>query len=322
MFSFNSPYGACPDCNGLGTCMHFTEYLVVPDAGLSLREGAIAPWAKSTSPYQTQTLQALAAHYKFDRKKKWKDLPAHVQQLFLYGSGEEVVTFAYDDGMRSYKTKKPFEGVIPNLERRWKETDSSAVREELGKYLVSIPAFKEGTTPRSLADIIAFNKAHADTELRWFGQETFEAANLLEAQFHRCDLNNTDWTRATLASARFAEVKLTGAQFREAQTLGLGFHDSLLVGADLRGISFRKQTIEQLDLSDADVSGCDFRDAIFEGGSLRDAHLKNTRFDGADLRAADLGGLRITALAQFFKGAILSTDQAAALVSGLGIRVV
>lgn len=116
----------------------------------------------------------------------------------------------------------------------------------------------------------------------------------------------------------FNDVKLTGAHFTGAQTLGLSFDDSLLVGADLRGVSFRKQTLERLNLSDADLAGCDLREAVFDGGSLRDANLKNAQFDGADLRSVDLGGLKIMNVAQFFNGAVMSSDQAAMLIGGLG----
>ncbi|WP_431798471.1 pentapeptide repeat-containing protein [Cupriavidus metallidurans] len=119
----------------------------------------------------------------------------------------------------------------------------------------------------------------------------FTMANATEARFCNCDLNNTQWDRARLAGTIFTETKLTGARFREAATLGLVFHSSLLVGSDLRGVSFRKQRLEQIDLSDADLAGCDFRDAVFEGGRLRGANLKQARFDGADLRLADIGGL-------------------------------
>jgi excinuclease ABC subunit A len=134
LFSFNNPFGACPSCDGLGTQFYMDPDLVVPDHGLSLKKGAIAPWSRSTSPYYTQTLQALAKQYKFSMTAPWSQLPEEAQNVILYGTGEEVVTFAYDDGMRSYKTKKPFEGVIPNLERRWRETDSSWAREEIERY--------------------------------------------------------------------------------------------------------------------------------------------------------------------------------------------
>ncbi len=136
LFSFNNPFGACPKCDGLGTELRFEAALVVPDASLSLRKGAIIPWARTgnSSPYYTQTLDALAKHYKVSMNTPWHELPERVQNAILYGTGSEAVTFVYDDGMRSFKTTKPFEGVINNIERRWKESDSAWVREELGRY--------------------------------------------------------------------------------------------------------------------------------------------------------------------------------------------
>ncbi|EGJ21431.1 excinuclease ABC subunit UvrA [Cereibacter sphaeroides] len=134
LFSFNAPFGACPECDGLGMELFFDERLVVPDQGLTLKQGAIAPWAKSKSPYYTQTIEALARHYGFDPKKKWKDLPFNVQSVFLRGSGEEEITFRYDEGGRIYQVSRSFEGVIPNMERRYRETDSAWVREEFERY--------------------------------------------------------------------------------------------------------------------------------------------------------------------------------------------
>ncbi len=134
LFSFNAPFGACPACDGLGVELFFDERLVVPDQGLTLMQGALAPWAKSKSPYFTQTIQALAKHYEFDAKKKWKDLPAHVHQVFLHGSGDEEIRFRYDEGGRIYEVSRVFEGVIPNMERRYRETDSNWVREEFERY--------------------------------------------------------------------------------------------------------------------------------------------------------------------------------------------
>ncbi len=136
IFSFNNPFGACPACDGLGTELKFEPEMVVPDANLSLRQGAIAPWAKTgaTSPYYTQTLEALAKHYKFSMTTPWKDIPKKSRDVILNGTGEEEVTITYDDGLRSYKTKKVFEGVIGNIERRWRETDSEWMREELAQY--------------------------------------------------------------------------------------------------------------------------------------------------------------------------------------------
>ena len=134
LFSFNNPFGACPACDGLGTEMYFDEELVVPDRNLSLQKGAIAPWANSSSPYYKQTLKAITDHYGVAMTVPFVELPLKVQECILYGSGKEQIEFSYDDGLRSYKTKKVFEGIIPNMERRYRETDSNWAREELGKY--------------------------------------------------------------------------------------------------------------------------------------------------------------------------------------------
>ncbi|HEX3756217.1 MAG TPA: excinuclease ABC subunit UvrA [Rhizomicrobium sp.] len=134
LFSFNNPHGACPECDGLGTQNYFDEDLVVPDPSLSLKKGAIAPWAKSSSPYYLQTLEALARHYKFSMNDAFEDLPKKACEVILHGSGEEEIKFIYDDGMRRYETRKEFEGVIPNMDRRYSETDSGWVQEELGRF--------------------------------------------------------------------------------------------------------------------------------------------------------------------------------------------
>ncbi|WP_093117139.1 excinuclease ABC subunit UvrA [Salinihabitans flavidus] len=134
LFSFNAPFGACPECDGLGMELFFDERLVVPDETLKISDGALAPWRKGKSPYFTQTIQAIARHYEFDWNARWKDLPAHVQQVFLYGSGEEEIPFRYDEGGRVYQVTRSFEGVIPNMERRYRETDSNWIREEFERY--------------------------------------------------------------------------------------------------------------------------------------------------------------------------------------------
>jgi excinuclease ABC subunit A len=139
LFSFNNPYGACPACGGLGVEQHIDPDLVVPDKELTLRKGAIAPWAKSSSPYYVQTLQALGKFYKFTLDTKWKDLPKKTQNAILFGSGDDEIKFSYEDGVRSYDTKKPFEGVVTNIERRFRETESEWAREELGKYFADVP---------------------------------------------------------------------------------------------------------------------------------------------------------------------------------------
>ncbi|MEM8792208.1 MAG: excinuclease ABC subunit UvrA [Pseudomonadota bacterium] len=134
LFSFNAPFGACPECDGLGIEMFFDEDLVVPDQTISLMDGALAPWAKSKTPTFRQTLEALAKHYDFSPIKPWEKLPKHIRQLMLYGSGEEEISFRYDDGGRVYQISRTFEGVIPNMERRYRETDSSWIREEFERY--------------------------------------------------------------------------------------------------------------------------------------------------------------------------------------------
>jgi excinuclease ABC subunit A len=139
LFSFNNPFGACPACGGLGVEAHIDADLIIPDKNQTLRKGAIAPWAKSTSPYYTQTLEALGKHYRFTLDTKWKDLGKKTQDAILYGSGDAAIRFVYDDGLRSYETKKPFEGVVTNLERRYKETESEWAREEISKYFTDIP---------------------------------------------------------------------------------------------------------------------------------------------------------------------------------------
>ena len=134
LFSFNNPFGACPACDGLGTEMYFDPELVIPDDRLSLDEGAVAPWAGSSSPYYKQTLESLAKHYKIKMTTSFAKLPKKVRDAILYGSGKTAIPMTYDDGKNAYDITKPFEGVIPNMERRWRETDSSWIREELSKY--------------------------------------------------------------------------------------------------------------------------------------------------------------------------------------------
>ncbi|MDP2063014.1 MAG: excinuclease ABC subunit UvrA [Phaeovulum sp.] len=134
LFSFNAPFGACPVCDGLGVELFFDERLVVPDVTLSVMQGALAPWAKSKSPYFTQTIDALARHYGFDKRTAWKALPESVQRLFLYGSGSDEIKFRFDEGGRVYEVTRNFEGIIPNMERRYRETESAWSREEMERY--------------------------------------------------------------------------------------------------------------------------------------------------------------------------------------------
>ncbi|WP_394075517.1 excinuclease ABC subunit UvrA [Xanthobacter albus] len=177
LFSFNNPFGACPACDGLGVEQTIDADLVVPDRMRSLKQGAIAPWAKSTSPYYGQTLDALAKHYQFKLNVPWCDLPQKARDVLLYGSEGEKVTFSYNDGMRAYDTEKSFEGVVRNLERRWKETDSDWAREEISKYFSTVPCSACGgyrLKPEALAVKVAGRHIGQVGELsvkaaaRWF----------------------------------------------------------------------------------------------------------------------------------------------------------
>jgi excinuclease ABC subunit A len=138
LFSFNNPFGACPTCDGLGSQQKVDEALIVPEPARTLRDGAIAPWAKSTSPYYNQTLEALGKVFDFKLSSRWNELSEEAQKAILEGT-EEKIEFHYADGARSYKTVKNFEGIVPNLERRWKETDSAWAREEIERYMSAAP---------------------------------------------------------------------------------------------------------------------------------------------------------------------------------------
>ena len=134
LFSFNAPVGACTECDGLGVELFFDERLVVPDPSLSLFNGALAPWAKGKSPYYKQTIESLAKYYDFNTNAAWRDLPETIHKLMLHGSGKKEIKFRYDDGGRVYEVTRNFEGIIPNMERRYRETDSNWVREEFERY--------------------------------------------------------------------------------------------------------------------------------------------------------------------------------------------
>ena len=138
LFSFNNPAGACPACDGLGVQLKFDPELVVPDHDKTLKQGAVAPWAKGPSPLYAQTLEALAKHYRCKLTAPWRDLSKELKNAILFGT-KEPIRFVYDDGVRRYETTKSFEGVLPNLERRWKETDSAWVREDLERYQSEAP---------------------------------------------------------------------------------------------------------------------------------------------------------------------------------------
>src|SRR5438309_2182706 len=134
LFSFNNPFGACPSCDGLGTKLYFDPDLVVHDVRRSLAEGAVSPWSHSSSQYYTQTLESIARHFRKSMRTPWQDLPEKMRRTILHGSDGEPVRMTYDDGLRKYTTERPFEGVLPNMERRFRETDSAWIKEELGRY--------------------------------------------------------------------------------------------------------------------------------------------------------------------------------------------
>ena len=177
LFSFNNPFGACPSCDGLGTASHFDAQLVVPDKNATLRGGALAPWANSSSKYYLQTLESLARHFQFSLDESFAKLDDKVQSVILMGSGKEAVVMTYDDGLRSYRTQKPFEGLIPNLTRRYRETDSNWVREELDKFRANHPCdtcHGKRLKPESLAvkidakDISDISSLSIADALAWF----------------------------------------------------------------------------------------------------------------------------------------------------------
>ena len=178
LFSFNSPHGACPHCDGLGQEMYMDPDLVVPDQEKTIAEGAVEPWSKSFSKYYIQTLESVAKAYKASIHKPWHELDDKVRTAIMYGTNNKPITFTYDEGSRSYKTTKPFEGVIPNLERRLKETDSQSQIDELSKYQESAPCEEcKGYRLKPEALAVKINGKHiseagevsiADAQ-QWFG---------------------------------------------------------------------------------------------------------------------------------------------------------
>lgn len=178
LFSFNNPFGACSACDGLGTEMFFDAELVVPDTDKSLAKGAIAPWAGSSSKYYAQTLESLANHFDFKLDVPWESLPKKVRELLLFGTGKEAVVMRYKDGSKTYEINKPFEGVVPNMERRWRETDSNWVRDELQRYQTIAPCetcHGKRLKPEALAvkidnrDISDVTDLSIDAAGAWFG---------------------------------------------------------------------------------------------------------------------------------------------------------
>ncbi len=179
LFSFNNPFGACPSCDGLGVQAEFDAELVVPNPALSLDDGALAPWADTSSKYYGQTLKSLAAHYGFKLSTPFRKLRKKDREAILFGSGGVPISMRYDDGLRKYETTRPFEGVIPNLARRFRETDSSWVREELSKYQTIAPcAACDGfrLKPEALAVRVAEMHAGAAAQMSIAGARDWFAA--------------------------------------------------------------------------------------------------------------------------------------------------
>ena len=175
LFSFNAPFGACPVCDGLGVELFFDDRLVVPDVTLKIADGALAPWRKGKSPYFLQTIEAIAKHYGFNKNARWKDLDPVIQEVFLRGSGKDEIQFRYDEGGRVYQVSRVFEGVIPNMERRYKETDSAWVREEFEGYQNNRPCGACGgfrLRPEALAVKIA--GLHAGQVVQMSIKEAFD----------------------------------------------------------------------------------------------------------------------------------------------------
>ncbi len=174
LFSFNAPFGACPACDGLGVELFFDERLVVPDVTLKIEDGALAPWRKGKSPYFLQTIESLAKHYGFKKTARWKDLPEKVQQVFLHGSGDEEIEFRYDEGGRVYQVKRNFEGVIPNMQRRYRETDSAWIREEFERYQNNRPCGTcQGFRLRGEALAVKIGGLHAGEVVQMSIKEAF-----------------------------------------------------------------------------------------------------------------------------------------------------
>ncbi len=223
MFSFNAPFGACPACDGLGVELYFDARLIVPDESVSLAKGAIAPWAKSTSPYIRQTIEALAKHYGFERNARWRDLTPEQQDVLLQGSKGEAIKFRYDEGGRVYEVKRPFEGIIPNMERRYRETDSAWSREELERYQNNRPCGTcEGyrLRPEALAVKIAGN--HVGQVVRLSIREAL------------------DWVEAAPATLSAQKQEISRAIFKEIRER-LGF--LVNVGLDYLTLSRNSGTL-------------------------------------------------------------------------------
>ncbi len=235
LFSFNAPQGACPACDGLGEKLLFDPQLVVPNEHLSLKQGAIVPWAKSNppSPYYMQVLASLAAEFGFSLETPWDQLPVEVKIVVLHGTAGRPVPLTFKDGRKEYTVKKAFEGVIGNLSRRLLQTDSAWMREELGKYQTAQPCETcEGKRlkPEALSvkvagrDISSITRLSVSDAVAWFGalndqltnqQQQIAKAILKEINERLGFLNNVgldylnlDRTSGTLSGGESQRIRL------------------------------------------------------------------------------------------------------------------
>ncbi|SFI42447.1 excinuclease ABC subunit UvrA [Jannaschia pohangensis] len=246
LFSFNAPFGACPTCDGLGMELFFDERLVVPDVTLTLAKGAIEPWNKGKSPYFIQTIDSIAKHYGFDKKLAWKDLPEQVQTVFLRGSGSQKIKFRYDEGGRVYEVTRVFEGVIPNMERRYRETDSNWVREEFERFQNNRPCGAcEGYRLRPEALAVKIGKLHVGQVVQMSIREALDWCEAVPGQLSK---QNNEIARAILKEIRerLGFLNNVGLQYltlsRNAGTLSGGESQRIRlasqIGSGLTGVLY------------------------------------------------------------------------------------
>ena len=247
LFSFNNPFGACPTCDGLGATIYVDPSLVVPNERLALAKGAVAPWANSSSQYYDQTLRSLARHFGVSMHEPWRELPEEVRGGILFGTGGAAVAMRYDDGLRSYETQKAFEGVVPNMERRWRETDSDWVRDEISRFQSSRPCEACGGNrlkPEALAvkidalHIGEVARMSVGQSLAWFQtlaeklkpKEREIAARILKEINERLDfLNDVGLTYLTLSRASATLSGGESQRIRLASQIGSGLTGVLYV---------------------------------------------------------------------------------------------
>ncbi|HEY4264263.1 MAG TPA: excinuclease ABC subunit UvrA, partial [Micropepsaceae bacterium] len=307
LFSFNNPHGACPECDGLGSKLYFDPAMVVPDESKTLREGVIAPWSRSSSPYYLQTLEAITRHYKAGVNTPWEDLPKKIRDAILFGSGDEEIKFSYDDGARRYDIKKAFEGVIENMERRYKESDSAWVREELEKFQSESPCeVCKGyrLKPEALCVKIAGNHIGQVCELsvraadRWFAeldaqlnpkQKEIAARILKEIRARLLFLNNVGLeyltlsrSSATLSGGESQRIRLasqigsglSGVLYvLDEPSIGLHQRDNARLLDSLKGLRDLGNTVIVVEHDDEAIRTADYVFDMGPGAGIHGGHL-------------------------------------------------